>query len=248
MSTSLAVRRARSTGLPTLHNLPKLGFDVGRPHHALRTFRGTTETLVVLDCLPQRCMHHFPRQEGLDPVQAQGFVKLPKDGFHHVEGIQGRPLVYQFRRHGMRSHFEIDMSSYSILTCTWVMRRCTEQTWTARIPHRGLHGDDRVKYAPGHPDTGGTMVQETRTERPRIVPMIAYEDGAAAIDWLVRAFGFRELDRITGSDGTISHAELDVEGGRIFLDRKSTRLNSSHLVISYSVFCLAKKKQNTRSY
>src|SRR3989454_3469843 len=27
-------------------------------------------------------------------------------------------------------------------------------------------------------------------------------------------------------------------------DRKSTRLNSSHLVISYAVFCLKKKKNN----
>src|SRR5256885_6920156 len=27
-------------------------------------------------------------------------------------------------------------------------------------------------------------------------------------------------------------------------DRKSTRLNSSHLVISYAVFCLKKKKRN----
>src|ERR1022692_1691550 len=29
-------------------------------------------------------------------------------------------------------------------------------------------------------------------------------------------------------------------------DRKSTRLNSSHLVISYAVFCLKKKKKETR--
>src|SRR2546426_4495269 len=29
------------------------------------------------------------------------------------------------------------------------------------------------------------------------------------------------------------------------LDRKSTRLNSSHLVISYAVFCLKKKKTST---
>src|SRR2546426_6324780 len=28
-------------------------------------------------------------------------------------------------------------------------------------------------------------------------------------------------------------------------DRKSTRLNSSHLVISYAVFCLKKKKKTT---
>src|SRR5256885_4069991 len=30
----------------------------------------------------------------------------------------------------------------------------------------------------------------------------------------------------------------------IILDRKSTRLNSSHLVISYAVFCLKKKIDN----
>src|SRR5699024_11898960 len=29
------------------------------------------------------------------------------------------------------------------------------------------------------------------------------------------------------------------------LDRKSTRLNSSHVSISYAVFCLKKKKKNT---
>src|SRR5256885_11452316 len=32
------------------------------------------------------------------------------------------------------------------------------------------------------------------------------------------------------------------------LDRKSTRLNSSHLVISYAVFCLKKKKWMLRGY
>src|SRR5205814_10390987 len=31
-------------------------------------------------------------------------------------------------------------------------------------------------------------------------------------------------------------------------DRKSTRLNSSHLGISYAVFCLKKKKNKTRKY
>src|SRR2546426_2359545 len=33
------------------------------------------------------------------------------------------------------------------------------------------------------------------------------------------------------------------DGQVLGLDRKSTRLNSSHLVISYAVFCLKKKKQ-----
>src|SRR5256885_15280186 len=32
----------------------------------------------------------------------------------------------------------------------------------------------------------------------------------------------------------------------LYIDRKSTRLNSSHLVISYAVFCLKKKKKYAR--
>src|SRR5258708_12324124 len=36
--------------------------------------------------------------------------------------------------------------------------------------------------------------------------------------------------------------QLPEKNGR---DRKSTRLNSSHQIISYAVFCLKKKKQNT---
>src|SRR2546426_5592188 len=32
------------------------------------------------------------------------------------------------------------------------------------------------------------------------------------------------------------------------IDRKSTRLNSSHLVISYAVFCLKKKKKNLATH
>src|SRR2546426_1242574 len=35
-------------------------------------------------------------------------------------------------------------------------------------------------------------------------------------------------------------------GDRPALDRKSTRLNSSHLVISYAVFCLKKKKKKKK--
>src|SRR2546426_33007 len=41
-----------------------------------------------------------------------------------------------------------------------------------------------------------------------------------------------------GWDGSQAHPTLD---------RKSTRLNSSHLVISYAVFCLKKKKNNCLS-
>src|SRR5256885_8020912 len=42
--------------------------------------------------------------------------------------------------------------------------------------------------------------------------------------------------------GAYSGSGIDLEG-----DRKSTRLNSSHLVISYAVFCLKKKKYSALS-
>src|SRR5258708_31922547 len=37
--------------------------------------------------------------------------------------------------------------------------------------------------------------------------------------------------------------ENDVQVTSTLLDRKSTRLNSSHQIISYAVFCLKKKKK-----
>src|SRR5258708_9526555 len=37
------------------------------------------------------------------------------------------------------------------------------------------------------------------------------------------------------------------DGAVVVLDRKSTRLNSSHQIISYAVFCLKKKKKTTRN-
>jgi uncharacterized glyoxalase superfamily protein PhnB len=53
----------------------------------------------------------------------------------------------------------------------------------------------------------------------RIVPMIAYEDAAAAIDWLTEAFGFREREgqRYTAGDGTVTHAELERDGAIVML-------------------------------
>src|SRR5256885_5431064 len=38
-----------------------------------------------------------------------------------------------------------------------------------------------------------------------------------------------------------------IQGRRVCRDRKSTRLNSSHLVISYAVFCLKKKKKKSET-
>src|SRR5690625_7118994 len=66
--------------------------------------------------------------------------------------------------------------------------------------------------------------------------------------------GRMQLDRvderiiaILGANARMSFAEIGDEVGlspsAVKRDRKSTRLNSSHVAISYAVFCLKKKKQ-----
>ncbi|MGH2976761.1 MAG: VOC family protein [Gaiellaceae bacterium] len=52
----------------------------------------------------------------------------------------------------------------------------------------------------------------------RVTPYLLYEDGAAAIEFLTKAFGFREEMRTTGGAGGM-HAELEVapDGGWIHL-------------------------------
>src|SRR2546426_4879108 len=49
------------------------------------------------------------------------------------------------------------------------------------------------------------------------------------------------LSQLRAQRGRTSHFN-----GKVLRDRKSTRLNSSHLVISYAVFCLKKKKKKMR--
>src|SRR5256885_3826228 len=58
-------------------------------------------------------------------------------------------------------------------------------------------------------------------------------------------FTFNE-EPCNGSSNSLKHFEVrEVSIHKMLqrVDRKSTRLNSSHLVISYAVFCLKKKKK-----
>ena len=52
---------------------------------------------------------------------------------------------------------------------------------------------------------------------PDVIPMIAYEDGPKAMDWLSSAFGFRERARMLGEDGRLSHGEMEAGHGVIML-------------------------------
>src|SRR5256885_9978525 len=71
---------------------------------------------------------------------------------------------------------------------------------------------------------------------------IYYSCGIAAgnVGW--RAFGLPPANQAARGRraNRIGHAQKRDRAGK---DRKSTRLNSSHLVISYAVFCLEKNRR-----
>src|SRR2546426_6335126 len=111
-----------------------------------------------------------------------------------------------------------------------------------------------AKYTP----PGGTIRVRVRGEGDEAVVRVA-DTGIGIPVWLLpRIFdlfvqGERGLDRAKqeglGVGLTLVRRLVGLHGGRVEADRKSTRLNSSHLVISYAVFCLKKKKdRHTQRY
>src|SRR5690349_9580631 len=54
-------------------------------------------------------------------------------------------------------------------------------------------------------------------QSPSVIPMLAYEDGVAALEWLARAFGFQERARMLSPDGRLAHGEVQAGDGIIML-------------------------------
>jgi uncharacterized glyoxalase superfamily protein PhnB/drug/metabolite transporter (DMT)-like permease len=52
---------------------------------------------------------------------------------------------------------------------------------------------------------------------PRITPYLLYEDCAAALDFLTKAFGFTEDVRMAGPDGKVNHAEVRLADGVVMM-------------------------------
>ena len=59
-----------------------------------------------------------------------------------------------------------------------------------------------------------------------VVPMIAYEDGNAAMDWLIDAFGFVEADRRLDGSGRLTHGELEAGDSIVMLATPSVDYES----------------------
>jgi uncharacterized glyoxalase superfamily protein PhnB len=52
---------------------------------------------------------------------------------------------------------------------------------------------------------------------PRVFPHVYFEDVAAALEWLPKAFDFREVLRWATPDGTVMFAEMESGGSTIML-------------------------------
>lgn len=50
-----------------------------------------------------------------------------------------------------------------------------------------------------------------------VIPSLRYRDAPAAIEWLVKAFGFQKNAVYANPDGTIGHAQLSFGNGMIML-------------------------------
>lgn len=57
--------------------------------------------------------------------------------------------------------------------------------------------------------------------RRSIYPIFQYDDARAAIDWLVRAFGFSVHQATDKPDGSVAHAELTFCTGMIMIGQRS---------------------------
>ena len=66
------------------------------------------------------------------------------------------------------------------------------------------------------------MAMNPPENMPRITPYLYYEDVAAALDWLARAYGFSERMRMPGPDGSVMHAEMESADGVVMLGCPST--------------------------
>src|SRR5438445_2228476 len=64
---------------------------------------------------------------------------------------------------------------------------------------------------------------------------------------IVKKMGYQNLTASGAALWSRYRDQFPVTANLVYLDRKSTRLNSSHANISYAVFCL-KKKKNHKSY
>src|SRR5690625_6759156 len=93
-----------------------------------------------------------------------------------------------------------------------------------------VEGNEGIAIGPMRTTTGAVTYDPGFMNTANAKSSITYIDGDAGV-LRYRGYPIEQLDRVAA----------------VAQDRKSTRLNSSHVTISYDVFC-SKKKKHTNSY
>ena len=56
-----------------------------------------------------------------------------------------------------------------------------------------------------------------KATKATVIPCLRYRNAPAAIEWLIRVFGFEQQAVVPNADGTIAHAQLSFGNGMIML-------------------------------
>src|SRR5690625_6742291 len=95
---------------------------------------------------------------------------------------------------------------------------------------KGMRLNDKVALITG---SGSGIGKETAF-------LFAKEGATVIVNDINKENGEHTAEKIAEQGGTVLFIQADITNE--LEDRKSTRLNSSHVAISYAVFCLKKKK------
>src|SRR5256885_13083804 len=153
-------------------------------------------------------------------------------------------IKYKPRTPGTRAMVKIDRSHLHKggphLPLTTAQSKTGARNHFGRITTRHVGGGSRQKYRliDFKRDKDGIAGAVQRVEddpnRTSHIALIRYADGERR--YILAPKGVKS--------GDVAPLAVGVADER---DRKSTRLNSSHLVISYAVFCLKKKKKGVKN-
>jgi uncharacterized glyoxalase superfamily protein PhnB len=125
-------------------------------------------------------------------AQAEGFCLIEK---RLVD------VFMRYAEHGVNS------TVHTKWRCLFEIQRHFEQ----------IIGCSIYQLLPGVVATTFAFVEPTPTASSDVIPMLSYEDGAAAMDWLAAAFGFEESVRWINGAGVLEHGEMLTGNGRIML-------------------------------
>src|SRR5690606_39628648 len=106
------------------------------------------------------------------------------------------------------------------------------------MPHPRNKNQNQASVEESRPAAGTDALRQT------IQPLLPLERRDRSTDGYDIFPSFAIAEGVIHS-GHEALAERLSECNRVVIDRKSTRLNSSHVKISYAVFCLKKKKDIT---